>query len=127
MVINFRAVAQDATTLSKIMAGKEKMLLDDLIVAYPEGVTVIAVDIVPNGDGETYSIFNFKEDAKVFVSAGVVFKNIVNEMFKYYTKVDGTVDVDMLNHDLSEQGGVLIKFYKEKNSSGNITTYCKVL
>lgn len=126
MAINFRAVAQDATTLSKIMVGKEKLLLDDLIVTYPNGVTVIAVDMVPNKEGELYPVFNFEENKKLFVSCGVVFKSVVNDWFKYYTK-DGVVDIDTLNCDLAEQGGVFIKFYKEKNSSGYDTTYCKVL
>lgn len=121
--INFRKVAIEATTLSTLMLGREKIKMEELVRKYPGGVTIVAVDKIPDSKtGEMYSLFLFKEDTSVFATGGVVLNKIVDEWLKAY---EG--DVDMLNHDLHESGGVSVKFRYDRTSNGNNMVYCEVI
>ena len=62
--INFRQVAQDATSLSELMAGRTKVDTADVIAKYPEGITVTAVDLVEyekQGEPVEYPVFLFDD------------------------------------------------------------------
>lgn len=78
----FVDAARKATTISELMAGREKMKMGDIIATYPNGVTVRDFDMVSSVDGDTgeltsYPIFVFDENDSVFAFGGTVFKNIV--------------------------------------------------
>ena len=120
---NLREIAQQQTLLSKLMEGREKITLKKLVTAYPNGVTVTGVDMVPDAKtGEMYSIFTFSENEKLFASGGIVFNKVVNAWLSEYDN-----DIEMLNHDLSEMGGVKVKFTYGKTGNNRDIVKCEIL
>lgn len=120
---DLRRIAQQQTTLSLLMEGREKITMETLVRKYPDGVTVIGVDLVPDTKtGEMYSIFTFLENEKLFASGGIVFNKVVNAWLKEYDN-----DIEMLNHDLPEMGGVRIRFFYGKTGNNRDIVKCEIL
>ena len=111
----FREAALSATSLSEIMAGRNKMTTKEIAKNYPEGVTIIDFDIVhttkqvKNEEGyivevpDAYPVFTIKEDDSIFFSGGVVLNSIVKEWLAMY---DG--DQEKCRADLIADGGVKV-------------------
>ena len=114
---NFRDLARKATTLSELMENREKIQTGEVIKNFPNGITLNAVDIIKTSDA-TYPVFNFLEDSNRFYCGGIVLSKIVDTWLREY---DG--DLEMLNHDLAECGGVKVKLTETKTRDGknNIT------
>ena len=114
---NFRDLARKATTLSELMANREKIQTNEVIKNFPDGITFNAVDLIHTSD-TTYPVFTFLEDPNKFYCGGIVLSKIVDTWVKEY---DG--DLGMLNHDLAESGGVKVKLKESKTRDGknNIT------
>lgn len=120
---DLRKIAQQQTVLSKLMEGREKITMEKLVRIYSNGVTVIGVDLVPDAKtGEMYSIFIFSENEKLFSSGGVVFNKVVNAWLKEYDN-----DIEMLNHDLHEMGGVKIIFSYDITVNDRVIVKCEIL
>lgn len=118
---NFRDTAINTTSLSKLMDGRKKASIDDIISAYPNGITVNGFDVVNNGD-DTYSIGIFAEDNGSFFFGGSVFTKIVRA---WVAAFDG--DVDEASHQLGTTGGVKMQFSHGRTKNGNNITLVKIL
>lgn len=111
----FREAALAATSLSEIMAGRNKMTTKEIAAKYPDGVTIIDFDIikttkqVKNEEGyivevpDAYPVFAIAEDESVFFSGGAVLNTIVKEWLAMY---EG--DQEQCRADLIADGGVQI-------------------
>lgn len=111
----FREAAIAATSLSEIMAGRDKMTTKEVAEKYPQGVTIIDFDIihttkqVKNEEGyivevpDAYPVFAIKEDENVFFSGGAVLNAIVKEWLAMY---EG--DMEQCRADLIADGGVAV-------------------
>ena len=122
----FSDIAKKATTLSPLMEGRTKISTDDIIVAYPNGVTLTEFDIVPgisqNGEPNSYPVFLFKEDPTKFYCGGTVLGNIAASW------VEGTGgDIDGASAELKATGGVAVKLVKGKTRRGNSVTSVQIL
>lgn len=111
----FREAALAATSLSEIMAGRNKMTTKEIAAKYPDGVTITDFDIihttkqVKNEEGyivevpDAYPVFTIKEDPEIFFSGGAVLNTIVKEWLAMYNG-----DQEQCRADLIAEGGVPI-------------------
>lgn len=117
----FTKLAQKATTLSAIMEGREKISVAQLISQFPEGVTVIGIDMITTshrGEESTYPVFIFAEDDTKFGFGGVVFKSIAESWIAAF---EG--DIAATNAALKAQGGCKCKFTHTMTKDGrNLTS-----
>lgn len=81
--MDFKKIALDATTMSEIMNGRDKMDTEELIKKYPEGVTIDFIDNVnmQQEDGEeNVWIFVTEEQPNKFTFGGFVLAKIFNNI-----------------------------------------------
>lgn len=81
--MDFKKIALDATTMSEIMNGRDKMDTEELIKIYPEGVTIDFIDnvnIQQEDDEENVWIFVTEEQPNKFTFAGFVLAKIFNNI-----------------------------------------------
>lgn len=120
--MSLRDLAIKETTLSPIMDGREKIKMEDLVKQHPMGVTITAVDMIPDAKtGEMYSVFTFQEDTTKFASGGVVFNKIAKKWLEEYS-----YDINMLSHDLAEEK-VFIKFYYDRTANKRDIVKCEII
>ena len=114
---NFRNLARKATTLSELMENRVKIQTSDVIKNFPDGITINAVDMIKTSDAE-YPVFTFSEAPNSFYCGGIVLTKIVDTWLDEYNG-----DLELLNHDLVETGGVKVKLTEAKTRDGknNIT------
>lgn len=118
MSINFKALAQQETTLSPLMTDRDKVDIEYVIEKFPEGVTITAFDFITM-EGKTFPVINVKEDNKLFFFGGTVFTNICNVWMSAF----GSTNCEEVSKALAEQGGVKVKMEQGKTKKGNnITT-----
>lgn len=117
----FSSIARKATTLSPIMAGREKIQMDELINQYPEGVTIVGFDIITT-NADSFPVFIFSEDSQKFAFGGTILHNIIDE---WVGSFEG--DIEKCSNELEKSGGVKLKFYKSRTKSGNNVTLVEVL
>lgn len=122
----FSDMAKKATTLSPLMEGRTKISTDDLIAAFPNGITLIEFDIVPGvnqqGQATSYPVFLFKEDPSRFYCGGTVLANIATAWVE-----DGGGDIDGASAELRSTGGVRVKLVKGKTRRGNSVTSVQII
>lgn len=116
---NFKQSAQQSTTLSEVMAGRDKLSMDDVMMKYPGGVTLTEFDMVttPNpttGEDSTYPVFAIKEDPHVYFFGGLMLTRTCTNWINGY---DG--DKELCRKEFKESGGVQVKFKRTKTSKGN--------
>lgn len=92
--MDFKKIALDATTMSELMIGRDKMDTEELIKKYPDGVTIVFIDNVnmQQEDGEeNVWIFITEEQPDKFTFGGFVlakiFNNILAEFEGDYAKM----------------------------------------
>ncbi len=122
----FAELARQATTLSPIIEGKEKISVGDIIANYPNGITVTDFDMVTStdkdGNPDTYPVFVFAEDTSRFGFGGSVFKTICDNWIKHF---DG--DIETCAKALQAGGGVKMVFGQAKTKAGRSVTTIKVV
>lgn len=85
--MDFKKIALDATTMSEIMNGRDKMDTEELIKKYPDGVTIDFIDNVnmQQEDGEeNVWIFVTEEQPNKFTFAGFVLAKIFNNILSEF-------------------------------------------
>lgn len=111
-MFNFKESAKKATVISAIMQGREKIETEDIIKKYPDGITVIAFDIVRIKDSDgtisEFPVCAFKEDCNKFFFGGAVLKKIIGEWVSEGENND--LSIPEISDNLFEQGGVKMKF-----------------
>lgn len=120
--MSLRDLAMKEITLSPIMEGRDKIKMEELVRAYPQGVTISAVDMIPDAKtGEMYSLFTFKEDESKFASGGTVFNKIAKAWLEQYQ-----YDIHTLAHDLVEED-IKIRFFYDKTANKRDIVKCVIL
>lgn len=112
--MKFKKAAQKATSTSKVMEGKVKIDIDDIIRAYPEGITIDAVDILQGTDGD-FAVCGFIEDPNAFFFGGSVLTSVVKEWVNMFGG-----DCEQTSAELAAEGGckVILAHAKSKNGRG---------
>lgn len=121
MAFNFKQSAQESTALSELMTDRDKLSTEELVVKYPDGVTLTAFDVIDSNKG-TYPVFHIKENDKVFYCGGIVLRKIVEGWLNGFGG-----DIDMANAELAKIGGVKVKLELSKTKDNNNLTKVTVL
>lgn len=126
--MDFKKIALDATTMSELMSGRDKMDTEELIKKYPDGVTIDFIDNVnmQQEDGEeNVWIFVTEEQPNKFTFAGFVlakiFNNILSEFEDDYAEM-----IETYNSALKEDK-LRVKLERAKTKSKREITKVTVL
>lgn len=126
--MDFKKIALDATTMSELMSGRDKMDTEELIKKYPDGVTIDFIDNVnmQQEDGEeNVWIFVTEEQPNKFTFAGFVlakiFNNILDEFEGDYAEM-----IETYNSALKEDK-LRVKLERAKTKSKREITKVTVL
>lgn len=116
--MDFRATAKKQTELSELMNGRDKLSTEDLIANTPNGVTIVAVDMIHSSDGD-YGVFHLKEYPNNFYCGGLILTKVAKS---WISEFDG--DVKLCSEELAKSGGVKVKLAqtKTKSSKRDVTT-----
>lgn len=117
MSYNFKESAITATTLSALMDNRTKLSTEDVIKAFPDGVTINMFDIVQQSDGTEYPVFTISENDKVFYCGGIVLLKIAKQW-----ALDYHGDITAASKALRESGGVKVKLSLSKTKNNNSIT-----
>lgn len=126
--MDFKKIALDATTMSELMNGRDKMDTEELIKNYPNGVTIDFIDNVnmQQEDGEeNVWIFVTEEQPNKFTFAGFVLAKIFNNILD---KFDGDYAemIETYNSALKEDK-LRVKLERAKTKSKREITKVTVL
>lgn len=126
--MDFKKIALDATTMSELMNGRDKMDTEELIKKYPNGVIIDFIDNVnmQQEDGEeNVWIFVTEEQPNKFTFAGFVlakiFNNILDEFEGDYAEM-----IETYNSALKEDK-LRVKLERAKTKSKREITKVTVL
>lgn len=116
----FATAAKSATAVNDgLFNNRQKLKTENLIAAYPEGVTVTEFRRF-NGQDGPFWLVGFKEDPAVYFSATTVMTKILED----WTEKFGGGDPKTASDALTADGGCRLKFHQEKTSAGK--TYVAV-
>ena len=126
--MDFKKIALDATTMSELMSGRDKMDTEELIKKYPDGVTIDFIDNVnmQQEDGEeNVWIFVTEEQPGKFTFGGFVLAKIFNNILAEF---EGDYDamIETYNSALKEDK-LRVKLERAKTKSKREITKVIVL
>lgn len=105
-----------------LATGHDRIRIDDLIAAYPEGITITGMDLLPvSGEDRTYPIFTFAENDKLYFCGNGDIPKLGDIFMSEY---EG--DLTGLNEDLLANP-IPIRIRKVKTKRGNLYTKVEVL
>lgn len=119
--INFKELAIQATTLSPLMADREKVSTDEIINQYPEGITITSFDSVTLNDGQYY-IATFKEDESAYLNCGQILSKVFDQFVNAF---DG--NITEASETLRANGGLKVKLNRSRTRGGNSLTTVTVV
>lgn len=118
----FAAIAKEATSLSEIMKGKQKVDVDEL---YGEEITITGFDFLTmtdkSGEQKEFAVCTYEEDPKAFFFAGTVLTKICKAWVSDFGSPEEASEA------LAADGGVVIKMDKGKTKNGNKITTVEIL
>lgn len=126
--MDFKKIALDATTMSELMNGRDKMDTEELIKKYPNGVTIDFIDNVDmqQEDGEeNVWIFVTEEQPNKFTFAGFVLAKIFNNILAEF-EGDYAEMIETYNSALKEDK-LRVKLERAKTKSKREITKVTVL
>lgn len=126
--MDFKKIALDATTMSELMNGRDKMDTEELIKKYPNGVTIDFIDNVnmQQEDGEeNVWIFVTEEQPNKFTFAGFVLAKIFNNILDKF-EGDYAEMIETYNSALKEDK-LRVKLERAKTKSKREITKVTVL
>lgn len=126
--MDFKKIALDATTMSELMNGRDKMDTEELIKKYPDGVTIDFIDNVnmQQEDGEeNVWIFVTEEQPDKFTFAGFVLAKIFNNILSEF-EGDYAVMIETYNSALKEDK-LRVKLERAKTKTKREITKVTVL
>ena len=126
--MDFKKIALDATTMSELMNGRDKMDTEELIKKYPNGVTIDFIDNVnmQQEDGEeNVWIFVTEEQPNKFTFAGFVLAKIFNDILAKF-EGDYAEMIETYNSALKEDK-LRVKLERAKTKSKREITKVTVL
>lgn len=118
---NLKKIAIEKTVLSPLMSDREKIDNAEVITNFPDGITIIAIDIVDavnpeTGEVDSYGVYHFTEDNKVFACGGLVLTNI----FSAWVEECGSTD--SVNEELKKMGGIKVRLEESRTKSKRTVT-----
>lgn len=126
--MDFKKIALDATTMSELMSGRDKMDTEELIKKYPNGITIDFIDNVnmQQEDGEeNVWIFVTEEQPNKFTFAGFVLAKIFNNILAEF-EGDYAEMIETYNSTLKEDK-LRVKLERAKTKSKREITKVTVL
>jgi hypothetical protein len=120
-MFNFRESAMNSTLLSALQNNREKISTEDLINAFPDGITVNAFDFATVQD-KTFAVVTFKEDDGRYYNGGTV---LTKMCLNWAAGFAG--DPEAASTALAKAGGVKLKFTESKTKNGNNVTTITVV
>lgn len=126
--MDFKKIALDATTMSELMNGRDKMDTEELIKKYPNGVIIDFIDNVnmQQEDGEeNVWIFVTEEQPNKFTFAGFVLAKIFNNILAEF-EGDYAEMIETYNSALKEDK-LRVKLERAKTKSKREITKVTVL
>lgn len=126
--MDFKKIALDATTISELMSGRDKMDTEELIKKYPDGITIDFIDNVnmQQEDGEeNVWIFVTEEQPNKFTFAGFVLAKIFNNILAEF-EGDYAEMIETYNSALKEDK-LRVKLERAKTKSKREITKVTVL
>ena len=118
----FAAIAKEATSLSEIMKGKNKVDVDEL---YDEEITITGFDFLTmtdkSGEQKEFAVCTYAEDPEAFFFAGTVLTKICKAWVSDFGSAEEASEA------LAAEGGVSIKMGKGKTKNGNKITTVEIL
>lgn len=127
--MDFKKIALDATTMSELMNGRDKMDTEELIKKYPDGVTIDFIDNVnmsqEDGEPENVWIFVTEEQPDKFTFGGFVLAKIFNNILAEF---EGDYDemIETYNSALKEDK-LRVKLERAKTKTKREITKVTVL
>lgn len=127
-MFDFREQAKNATVISDLMEGRDKIKVSDIVDDEVLKGEIILTDfdiintVNDKGEAISYPVFTYKEDDSKFFNGGYVLNKIVN---MWIDKFDG--NVDSCREAFRASGGLAIKMSagKTKNSHNIINVEIK--
>lgn len=127
--MDFKKIALDATTISELMNGRDKMDTEELIKKYPDGVTIDFIDNVnmsqEDGEAENVWVFVTGEQPDKFTFAGFVLAKIFNNILVEF-EGDYAEMIETYNSALKEDK-LRVKLERAKTKSKREITKVTVL
>jgi hypothetical protein len=127
--MDFKKIALDATTISELMNGRDKMDTEELIKKYPDGVTIDFIDNVnmsqEDGEAENVWVFVTEEQPDKFTFAGFVLAKIFNNILVEF-EGDYAEMIETYNSALKEDK-LRVKLERAKTKSKREITKVTVL
>lgn len=117
----FTASARKRTSISPLIANREKVETSYLVDEYPDGFTVVAFDLISTG-GDTFPVIIFAEDDTKFYFGGKVLSEICEDWAALY---DG--DVETASDDLGKAGGVKMRLRITTTKNGRDVVVPEIL
>lgn len=127
--MDFKKIALDATTMSELMNGRDKMDTEELIKKYPDGVTIDFIDNVnmsqEDGEAENVWIFVTEEQPDKFTFGGFVLAKIFNNILAEF---EGDYDAMIEEYNSSLKADKLrVKLERAKTKTKREITKVTVL
>lgn len=117
MAFNFKKSATKNLVVSSLMQDREKISVEEIIAQYPNGITIVAFDMIHGAANGDYPVVLFAEDdSKFLMGGGKIFAGIVND---WLANFEG--DSEKGSAELAEQGGCKIKFSKRRSTKSTFT------
>lgn len=115
--LDFKKVAREAVTLSRLMEGNDKISTEDIIAKYPDGFVIDNIDWVHMED-DSFWAYHIK-DTKYFAFAG----HVLGKIFDEFLKIMGG-NYDALYEEFAQSGGIKVKLESSltKDKKRTITT-----
>ena len=102
---------------SRVINGRDKLSVDEVINKYPEGVAIDEFEILTSGsDGKEYVVLHIKDTNNYFNGGSLALKVVKG----WAEDFDG--DVDTASEELKKDGGCVFKIYKTTTKKGNPIT-----
>lgn len=131
MAFNFKKAAQQETSLSAIMVGRNKLDTDDIL---NKELTIVAFDFAPKfdekgrpvvdestGEVDTFGVVVFKEFPESYYSVGTVFTKVCKAWAAEFNSPAEASEA------LTAEGGVRVRFSPSKTKKGNNLTAVEIL
>lgn len=131
MAFDFKKVAQENTSLSPVMVGKDKLETDEIL---NKDLTIIEFGFAPKfdkegnvvvddstGEVDTFGVVVFKEIPNKYYCVGTVFTKVCKA---WAAGFDGPEEASVA---LESEGGVKVRFTPSKTKKGNNLTAVEIL
>lgn len=117
----FYEIAEQAIGNSPIITGREKITTEDIIKNYPNGITLTAFDIIPNGN-DGYAVFTFAEAPTKFLNGGTLLSKMA---FQWVEAFAG--NIEDASAELTACGGIRVRLSTKRTKRGNTITAVEIV